>query len=118
MIGEAEEKEYAPWIGVDLDGTLAKELPEFDPEKIGEPLAPMMRLVKMWIRKGKTVKILTARAANSANVPPIKAWLKQHGLEGVEVTNEKDPGMTEIWDDRAVEVERNVGTVAEAIIGV
>jgi hypothetical protein len=107
------EKKIEPWIGCDLDGTLAKHLDgKFDPEKIGEPVPAMLRRVKRWLKSGKKVKIFTARAAEKASIQPIKDWLKQHGLEGLEVTNEKDPGCIKFWDDRAVAVEQDTGKVA------
>lgn len=103
------------WIGVDLDGTLAKKLGgDFDKDKIGEPVPEMVRKVKRALADGKTIKIFTARAAAKENVPAIKAWLKQHDLPVLEITNEKDPGMVEIWDDRAKRVERDKGTFTEA----
>lgn len=99
------------WIGVDLDGTLAKAVPgEFDKNEIGEPVPAMMKKIKQAIGSGKTIKIFTARAVDKENIPPIKAWLKKHGLPALEVTNEKDPQMTELWDDRAREVTKNKGT--------
>jgi hypothetical protein len=104
------EKKIEPWIGVDLDGTLAKHLDgEFDPEKIGEPVPAMLRRVKRWLKSGKRIKIFTARAAEQGNTKPIKAWLKQHGLGDLEITNEKDPGCIKFWDDRAVAVEQDTG---------
>ena len=99
------ESDYEPWIGVDLDGTLAEELPgAFDPEKIGEPRKSMLRLVRLWLRKGKKVKLFTARAAEPKHIPPIEVWLKKHDLD-IEITNEKDPGCTQIWDNIAHEVD-------------
>jgi len=104
------EKKIEPWIGVDLDGTLAKTVKgTFDPEKIGPPVAKMAERIRRWRKAGKTVKIFTARASEKKNLAPIKAWLKKHGLGDLEVTNEKDPGMTELWDDRAVEVIKDTG---------
>lgn len=82
-------------IAVDLDGTLAKHTPgKFDPEVIGDPVPRMMSRVKRWLKDGEVVKIFTARAAQAKNISPIKKWLKQHGILGCEITNEKDPSMT------------------------
>lgn len=96
---------------VDLDGTLAEHDPDakFDPEHIGPPIPAMLERVKAWLAQGDEVVIFTARAAEPANIPPIKAWLKEAGLPDLEVTNEKSPEMEEFWDDRAVAVEQNVG---------
>lgn len=95
------------WIGVDLDGTLAEY--KGDVSVIGEPLEPMLKRVKRWISQGKTVKIFTARAENPTQRAMITEWLKSVGLPTLEVTNTKDFQMIELWDDRAVEVQRNVG---------
>lgn len=98
------------WIGVDLDGTLAREAanPE-DPDQIGEPVEPMMQRVRQWIAQGKTVKIFTARASVPRQIELVKQWLKSHNLPDLEVTNAKDFLMVELWDDRAVQVGTNSG---------
>jgi hypothetical protein len=61
---------FKPWIGVDLDGTLAKQNDNksYDPEHIGEPVKPMMDRVKAWVKAGKKVKIFTARADDEVAV--------------------------------------------------
>lgn len=115
-----------PWIGVDLDGTLAKndDGKKYDPTSIGEPIGPMMDRVKKWVKAGKKVKIFTARADDEIAVNAIKKWLKKHDpddeydLGDLEVTNLKDCGMTELWDDRAVEVEKNTGKVSDSIVDI
>lgn len=105
------EKQFDQWMGVDLDGTLAKGVKgPYDKEKIGEPVSDVMRLVKKWRREGKfEVKLFTARAAEKSNLPPVRRWLKKHGLDDMEITNEKDPGMIGIIDDRAIAVARDKG---------
>ena len=101
---------YEPWIGVDLDGTLADSPDgDFHPAKIGEPIPAMMERVKGWLAEGKKVKIFTARACEPRWIPRIQAWLKMHGLPELEVTNIKDPGMRELWDDRARAVQKDTG---------
>jgi hypothetical protein len=74
----------------------------------------MMLRVKKWIAAGKEVKIFTARAAapeptKSEVIGHIQDWLAQHGLPRLEVTNVKDFGMIELWDDRAIQVIPNTG---------
>jgi len=104
---EAEEKQ---WIGVDLDGTLAMAEPWQGFEHIGKPVPNMVKRLNVWVGMGYTVKIVTARAADpEVAIPPIKAWLKKHGLPDLEVTNAKDMDMIELWDDRAVQVIPNTG---------
>ena len=100
----------SPWIGVDLDGTLAEEIPgNQDPETIGEPVPAMMARVREWLADGQCVKIFTARASVPSQVTLVKEWLKAHDLPDLEVTNAKDFRMIELWDDRAVRVNRNSG---------
>ena len=98
-----------PWIGVDLDGTLAKDGPWVDANHIGQPVEPMMNRVKEWIAQGITVKIVTARAGDPNGIPPVKAWLRKQGLPDLEVTDKKDFNMIELWDDRAIQVIPNTG---------
>ena len=103
-------------IGVDLDGTLAKHYDgDFDPEKIGDPVPEMVKKVKDAIDSGKTIKIFSARATDKKNISPIKKWLKDNDLPDFEVTNEKDPSMTEIWDDRARRVIPDTGEFSEDV---
>ena len=51
------------WYGFDLDGTLAKYDGWKGLDNIGEPIKPMVDLVKQMHAEGKVVKILTARVA-------------------------------------------------------
>lgn len=97
------------WIGVDLDGTLAVYTGWKGADNIGEPVPAMLKRVKKWIADGVTVKIFTARAFVPEQIPFVKAWLVKHGLGDLEVTNVKDFGMVELWDDRCVQVIPNTG---------
>lgn len=109
------------WIGVDLDGTLA----EYDCWKgvnhIGKPIPRMVNRVKRWLVEGKCVKVFTARMHSHGvmaddfsgetvdALTPIQNWCKEHIGQVIEVTNVKDFGMVELWDDRAVQVIQNTG---------
>lgn len=97
------------WIGVDLDGTLATYTTWKGPNHIGTPVKKMLERVKQWVTEGKNVKIFTARASTPEQIPLIKTWLKVVGLPDLEVTCIKDWKMVELWDDRAVAVEKNTG---------
>jgi hypothetical protein len=99
------------WIGVDLDGTLAEYHGWRGIEHIGEPVPLMLARVKAWLASGETVKIFTARVCREADAVTahIHAWCAIHGLPPLEVTNVKDFGMVELWDDRAVQVAMNTG---------
>lgn len=107
------------WIGVDLDGTLAFYDGWSSVDSIGAPLQPMVDRVKGWLAAGKTVKIFTARM-HGHGMPiigggfqdvktPIENWCREHIGQALEVTNVKDFGMIELWDDRAIQVESNTG---------
>jgi hypothetical protein len=99
----------SPWIGVDLDGTLARDLGSARGDDIGSPIEPMLVRVQKWIAEGRTVKIFTARASSPRQVVAIKEWLVSCGLPELEVTNVKDLHMIELWDDRCVQVTTNLG---------
>lgn len=55
------------WYGFDLDGTLAKYDKWEGIDHIGEPVKPMVDLIKRMHAEGRVVKILTARVAPRAN---------------------------------------------------
>ena len=55
------------WYGFDLDGTLAKYDKWEGIDHIGEPVKPMVDLIRKMHDEGKVVKILTARVAPRAN---------------------------------------------------
>lgn len=104
------------WIGVDLDGTLAKYDGWKGPEHIGEPIPLMVERVKAWLAEGKDVRIFTARVCSSqpagmANLAmgAIQVWCKRHVGRPLAITSEKDWSMIELWDDRCVQVVPNTG---------
>jgi hypothetical protein len=112
-----ERGDFRPgWIGVDLDGCLAKEEGWQGVDHIGEPVPAMVERVKRWLSEGKEVRIMTARVAGDDRIANearrrIQEWCKRHLGVVLPVTNEKDPAMIELWDDRARQVERNTGEV-------
>ena len=103
------------WVAMDLDGVLAHSEGEFDPDSVGEPIPEMVQLAQDLKNSGRTVKILTARAADPKNISVVEDWLAENGLGDTEVTNEKDPGMMVLFDDKAVEVAKNEGLPAKDI---
>ncbi|MEM9160202.1 MAG: hypothetical protein AAGB46_14250, partial [Verrucomicrobiota bacterium] len=92
-----ETPKNVAWIGVDLDGTLAEYGKWSGLHSIGKPIPQMKERVLHWIEKGYKVKILTARASNPSHIPPVKKWLAKHGFPDLEVTNQKDYAMIELW---------------------
>lgn len=107
------------WIGVDLDGTLARYEGWVGPLHIGEPVPAMIERVKGWLAEGIEVRIFTARMGAERLTATelmlvtraIKDWCQKHlGIE-LPITATKDLKMYELWDDRAVCVERNTGRI-------
>jgi len=107
--GSTRPPEAKPWVGVDLDGTLAEATAWQGMAHIGPPVPLMLRRVRHWLEKGVRVKIVTARAGDPVGLVATQAWLKAQGLPDLEVTDRKDFGMIELWDDRAIQVVQNTG---------
>lgn len=114
------------WIAVDLDGTLAEYHGWPADGSIGRPIPAMVERVKGWLAEGREVRIFTARiwplgvlgAVTAAHVTrllqtsqlvAIERWCLVHLGRVLTVTCIKDPGMIELWDDRAVQVIPNTG---------
>lgn len=115
---------YNPWIGVDLDGTLAKleRTSPWNGVEIGEPIKPMCDLVRSLLSNGVRVKIFTARASHNSvghrghlpveeQILAIEKWSIEHLGQPLEVTAEKDYEMVCLIDDRAIGVMTNTGKV-------
>lgn len=98
-------------IAVDLDGTLAHYDKWISEDHIGAPIEPMVRRVREWLSAGHDVRIFTARARIPSAIPPIERWCAQYFGQVLRVTNTKEHDVNEFWDDRAIQVERNTGTV-------
>lgn len=105
------------WIGVDLDGTLAHYDVWHGHTHIGEPILPMVERVKEFIADGYHVKIFTARISGldedqlAECIEAIEQWCEDHIGVRLQVTNVKDHGMIELYDDRARQVDFNRGTL-------
>lgn len=99
------------WIGVDLDGTLAHYDGWKGIEHIGAPIPKMVERIKRWRAEGKRVKIFTARACDRAAIPYIQKYCFEIFGEAFDVTNIKDYGMVELWDDRAQGIIINTGDI-------
>jgi len=104
-----------PWVGVDLDGTLAVWGAGSSTERIGPPVPAMLSYVRRMKENGIRVKIFTARAGDPKQIPKIQKWLEKNSLPGLEITNVKDYNMERLYDDRAVQVESNTGRIISDI---
>lgn len=123
VIDKSHLPENKGWIGVDLDGTLAVYDHWRGGYHIGEPILSMVARVQKWLSEGKRVKIFTARVTDSPvnddgsehDVEKVRAiiqeWCIKHIGVPLAVTNVKDWHMTELWDDRAIQVRTNTGMV-------
>jgi hydroxymethylpyrimidine pyrophosphatase-like HAD family hydrolase len=129
----ATEAKNAPqhigWIGVDLDGTLARYDGWKGSEHIGEPIPEMVRKVKEMLADGCEVRIFTARVyphwwaasgtldEESVQIPDspariahlIREWCRTHIGQVLDVTCRKDFGMIMLYDDRCTYVFPNQG---------
>lgn len=110
------------WIGVDFDHTLALDIDNRDdPYVVGAPIMPMVRRVQGWLAEGYTVKILTARMCATSYTAGgvardikmmehiLRRWCLTFIGQELECTAAKDGLMEVLWDDRAVQVVRDLG---------
>lgn len=108
-----------PWVGVDLDCTLAKYDGYVHETHIGEPIQPMVDIINDLVQKGVKVKIFTARVSERdpikyiATVDAIDAWTYKVFGFTLPTTCIKDYGMLYLYDDRAKQVFPNTGIVLE-----
>lgn len=122
-----ESSEFDEWVGVDLDGTLA-HYEEFEgPTIIGKPIPKMIECVQGWLRDGygpdkiKLIKVFTARVhgddAEEVSAA-IHQWCKRHIGQELPVTNEKNPGMIALIDDKVelLQVKSNTGELVEQLL--
>ena len=107
VVDSAKDGVKTPWIGVDLDNTLALTLEgDYEPLKIGPPNPDIVEKVRQALQNGRTVRVFTARL--SAEEPlrtrirkAITDWTLEHVGQKLDSTNEKDFALEEIWDDKA-----------------
>lgn len=111
------------YYAVDLDACLMYHEDE-ELHGFGPPIPEMLARVKAWLRAGHEVRLFTARAFawESASgdekarlywsdIYPIDQWCLQHIGQALAITCMKAPHLIELWDDRAVGVEKNTGKV-------
>ena len=102
------------WIGVDIDGVLAKYDRWQGLDVIGEPIPAMVDRVKRWLAEGRDVRVFTARASAeegylTISLQTIETWCSTHLGCVLPITCRKDWMMAELWDDRAIQVQKNIG---------
>jgi hypothetical protein len=124
------------WIGVDLDGTTAHYDGWVNHIHVGKPIEVMVYRIRDWVSRGIKVRIFTARVfplnmcidaydfkypveflldaeyrKSIESVRAIQDWCLENIGHLLPVTNVKDYGMIQLWDDRAVAVECNTGNI-------
>jgi hypothetical protein len=105
------------WDGYDLDKTLFRHDKWEGVLHFGEPIQPMLDHLKENLATGKRVKIFTARVSyaderiNTAVRKAIQELLLPYVGQVLEVTNIKDMGMRNLYDDRAWHVIPNEGVI-------
>ena len=127
------------WYGFDLDGTLAKYDGWKGIDNIGEPVKPMVDLIRRMHEEGKVVKIVTARVAPRKNEDGtigeqgilmnneqgiaqhyvasyfIRKWCQNNLGFVPDIVYQKDHLMLELYDDRVKQVVPNEGWLIEDI---
>lgn len=103
---------HKTWVGVDLDGTLAKY--SGYNKHIGEPIPTMINRVRRWVSDGREVRIVTARVAPQhpdrvEQLTLIHEWVNEHIGYPIEVISYKDHEMKVLYDDRVRQVEEGTG---------
>ena len=108
------------WWGIDFDGTLATYDDWKGPGHVGEPIQKSIEFVKGLLKDGKKVKIFTARVANPDEEDEareaIRKFCKEHLGRAFPITNEKDPHMIGLLDDKLdmKRVKQNTGELVES----
>lgn len=96
---EEREGRTLGWIGVDLDGTLAKSVKSKAAEDIGVPIHRMVKQVKKWLAQGQDVHIFTAR------VNPY-----HRRIEALVLAGPLRPGLNATLDKFYQSLTRRIGT--------
>jgi hypothetical protein len=107
----------SPWIGIDLDGTLAEYHGFKGIDHIGPPIKPTLDFVRWLLEEGWEVRIFTARAGPQRGgaqdivhaIQAIRAWCMKHLGRELRITAEKDFAMVWLYDDRCTQVIKNLG---------
>lgn len=104
------------WVGVDLDGTLARYYDwESGVKFIGDPVPEIEKIVRGLVANGVRIKIFTARVGKGNDIEVqtklIHAWLREWDFPIFEITCAKDYEMITCIDDRCIAVETNTGLI-------
>lgn len=118
MIADTHGAKGTPWIGFDLDGTLAEYHGWRGIMHIGKPIQRIVDLAKRLHSDGKEIRIVTARVAPGEDPVMtilaraiIASWCRENLGFVPPITHEKDALMETLYDDRVHAVEQNTGRV-------
>jgi hypothetical protein len=104
IIRKLLESDNEEWWGIDFDGTLATYDKWRGPGHVGKPVEKSIEFVKGLLSSGKKIKIFTARVANPNEEDEareaIRSFCKKHFGKTFPITNEKDPHMVGLLDDK------------------
>jgi hypothetical protein len=107
------------WIGVDLDGTLAKYEGWRGPTHIGEPIPAMVARIQALLAAGYEVRVFTARMSHEGEARDVNLavmeWTSRHIGQALRATCIKDFAMVHLFDDRATGVEPNTGRLLSEV---
>jgi hypothetical protein len=108
------------WIGVDLDGTLAKYEGWKGPTHIGEPVPLMIATITRLLAAGWEVRVFTARMSGDPDEArevnrAVMEWTGRHLGRALRATCIKDFAMVHLFDDRATGVEPNTGRLLSEV---
>lgn len=118
--GKPDDSEHTRSVGVDLDGTLAKEEKPFDPDEIEEPREGAKELLEAIRDEGARIIIHTVRGDEDL----IVRWLDDHDLPWDHINENPDqpPGSSsklyaDVYaDNRAVSADRPLAEVQKDVI--
>lgn len=106
------------WWGFDVDKTIAVDHGGTRGGVIGEPIKPLIRRMKYYLRTGRKVAIVTARVHPSEpdaaeQYATVRSFLKRNFTpaegDAIDIRSDKDRHMIELFDDRAAQVIPNKG---------
>ena len=124
-----ESKAQMPegWVGFDLDGTIAQYTTFQGWDHIGPPVPGFVNLIKKLRAFGIPCKILTARASAESRAlnditfeqveKVVQDWTEKYIGERLPVVTEKSASMICFFDDSAVQVNKNMGTLTAGSSG-
>lgn len=99
-------------VFVDFDGTLATQQTNGYHREIGEPIRPMIEIIKQELKNGSEVKIFTARASqwhDELEKIDIERFCVKYFGQILPITALKEHYIDVYYDDRAIQVEKNTG---------